>query len=1064
MALGGFVSSPDDFREIQEMDDNLDLKSKDPKERMKELVLKAQKTTDKLPRDRREKWNILLNEISKLEENTENIWGDAEKNEIIDKVDQKVTEFILEYVAEKVRVREEERKRVEEKGDLLSESAILLSKYSGQESETDLSLFIVPELDDDLVKMNVDLDEKFKSVVDGAAKLDRIFENFKPKSGFTAFSLKQIDGFNDLLADRLQIQRKSLEEMGVDEVMVRKVLRLKEKKDYRDFVTQERDLFRDLFTRATPNGFVVKFDVLDKYKDKLSEEFFERFDNFAKFIRLQDLLEDFEMEGQIEGGIISRGDEKMVVKNYESGSDRLIGRKLEDGVNGEESSVKIYTNSVVEFNVRSLQAEYDLEGAKQDLNKEFNEEASFEELENQILDLKFNREIFERAGDSEALVRLEDKIFEGEFLLEWKNYQSISGYEEFFEVSDLESVDGWVENLGAFANMDFLEKLQSDFSDIDYDEDSLKEGDLMDMAVKVVGYKINRLQAKYDRLPIESSFRVKLGEKIQEESSRFIDLSLNIGDSREDKNALNEEMGLKRVSDYMINLGSFEKAYEYFVDKSAEIDSNNFQSENLRKVYKNFNERCFYILRNYLNNERDLVVATGSKPEDYSQYLEKVNKLAKFISGRGESIDMELESGSSALILMVEALRLPEKMVTSNWDSPSNNLINNYRQYKNELKSDLGEISKDKLKAINEACGGELDTVMKHALDEPKSVEEYSEKYITLRVLRDSLKGYDVDIKRYQGSLVNGVNDYKELCLKTTKQALTESGGLTDFMERFDGGFSNGEQKLVETLSDVQGFGWLDISDETFHNAVFIAKFSGLVGASLAASLLSTPFTGGTSLLVGATSVAAIATTASHVIYGKGYDTTEEAMIGIGAEAGVNFFGAYGGGSLGNALRVSALKKSTGLTTEAVKKGLLTGDEAISTGLMSSGEKALYFTGQMVGDVSLNAGLDIAVAKLSRREAEIFAEFEKSVSNPANWAVRLGGVSAGLVGGGKFNKFLSAAKDKNRAMDLSNLSFGEKRVIINMYQKSKGMVDEKLIKLMNNLTESGKVRFVPAGA
>lgn len=1061
MRIGGQISSPDDFHDIQSLDNNLDLKSQNPNERLKEVILKAQKTTNLLPKDKQDEWKILLNDISRLDDRMDDVWGNSEKNDIIDEVDRKITKFIVDYVAEQVRVREEERQRIENKGKLVMESISLMAKYTVLDQESlnqDYNFDVKPKLSDDLVKINLDLDKYFNKVVGEVSSFDRTFMAYTPKVGLFSFSLKCVDSFNDSLAEKLNIQRKSLDEMGVNDVLIKEILELKEAENYRNLVTRQKDIFKNLFTRETPNGFIIKFDLLENFKGKLSTEFYDKFDNFSKFIRLQDLLEDYEIESQILGGTVTNNGESMVVKEYKN--DRLIGRKLEDGVNGGEDLIKIHTNTVVEFNVRSLEQEYDLEGAKQDLEKNIDINSSINDLENQILDLKFHKETFERAGDYESLVKLESKIHDGEALWEWKNYESTEGYDKYFGLSDLENVDGWVENLSAFANVSFLEKLQSDFSDIDYDKESSKEADLMDLSVKVVGYKLNRLQSKFDLLPIGSQIRDLISNKLQEESKKFIDISLNIGDSKEDKSALDESLGLKRLTDYMTNLGDFDKAYEYFVEQSSKIDENNFQSENLKRVYQNFNRRCLYVLQNYLKNEREMVVSLGSKPDDYTSYLKKVNKLARFITGRGESIDMELESGSSALILITQALELPEKMVANSWASPENDLMKNYRDYKADLEKQLNSMDRSKRLEIDQACDGNLEEVLKLVMDEPKSIEDYSEKYFTLRILRDSLMGYPTDMKRYQSFLTNGVNDYKKICINKTKSILSESDSTEGFVKNFAQGFNSEEMKLVETLSDVQGFGILDISDQTIHNGVFIAKFTALVGASLAASLLSTPFTGGTSLLVGATSVAAIATTASHVLYGKGYDSTEEAFVGIGAEAGVNFFGALGGGSFGNALRISAIQKSTGLTREAVKKGLLTGDELLTTGALTEGEKALYFTGQMVGDVTLNGVLDIGVAKLTKQEIDVFKEFTNSVQNPANWAVRLGGVSAGAFGGGKFNKFMNTLTKPGASVDLSAIGIGMQKKIIGLFEQSSKSIDGKMVLLLQKLIEADKIKVV----
>jgi hypothetical protein len=147
------------------------------------------------------------------------------------------------------------------------------------------------------------------------------------------------------------------------------------------------------------------------------------------------------------------------------------------------------------------------------------------------------------------------------------------------------------------------------------------------------------------------------------------------------------------------------------------------------------------------------------------------------------------------------------------------------------------------------------------------------------------------------------------------------------------------------------------------------------------------------------------------------------------------------------------------LTREAVKKGLLTGDEALSIGVLTKGDKALYFTGQMVGDITLNAGLDIAVAKMTKEESNAFVEFEKSVSNPANWAVRIGGVSAGALGGGKFSKFISMSRDPNATISFSNLKVGEKKSLLRLYDQNGGKIDNRIISYIKKLVDSDKLKI-----
>lgn len=1059
MAFDGKISSADDFREIQSMDDDLKLKSLDPKKRLMEMTFKAQKITDKLSEDKKKEWSDLLKNISVVSDEIEGVWGDYEQNEIIDRVDAKINKFILEYVAEKVRLREEQRAEFEVKNNLLNESIGLMSRFTVLDEETRLRLFKplkTPGLNDDLVKFNVLLDQTFKRVVDEVIEFDDFFKIYSLDSKIVKYSNESLDGFNDLLADRLDIKRKSLDQIGIGKVLVRRILDLKNPAEYRELVQTELDTFRKLFTRKTPNGFVVKFDSLEKYKDELPSEFMDRLFNFSKLVRLQDLIENYEMDALINGGKVVNAGREVIVKTFDEEADTLFGRSTEALENEDLERVKIMNDSIVEFNFTSLEDEFGLNDILEGLKKEFSLEDNYEDIENRVLDLKFNREVLEMNMNEKALVLLNDRITEGEALLEWKKYSDPNGYDAFMNLSDLEDVDGWVENLSAFADVSFLEKLKDDFSDLEFSDDGDRETQLMALSVKVVAYKLNRLQSKVDVMPLNSPLKNKIFDKLQNESRRFVDISLNIGDENEDIGALNSEEGLKRLTDYMVGLGDFDKAFTYFVEKSALIDENNFQSQNLRNVYQKFNQRCVFILNSYLSNERELLVAVKSPSvKDYNQYLNRVNELAKFITGRGESIDMELESSASALAIIMEGLDLPKKMINQSWEDPDNVLLKDYDKYKDDLEKSLNSLSKEKRSQIDQQCNGKFDELIARVMDSPKNVEAFPEKYITLRILNDALKGYPVDLGRYNVFMNTGIKDYKKLCLRNTQRALLNSGSIEEFVGSFKTKFSPNELKLIDTLADIQGYGWLDISDKTINNTVFVTKFMALAGATLGAAVLSSPFTGGASLLVGATSVAAIATTASHVLYGKGYDTTEDALIGIGSEAGVNFFGAYGGGMLGNALKVSALQKSTGLARDVVQKGLLTNDEALKVGILTNGERALYFSGQMVGDVSLNATLDIAVAKMTKKEVRIFKEFETSVSNPANWAVRVGGIAAvAIAGRGKFSGVLNIP---GRGISFSKLNVSEKKVLVNLFEKSQGKIDGKILRHVSVLIEKGKI-------
>ncbi len=1001
--------------------------------------------------------------------------------------DSEVTKVLVEYIDKESEVRREKQsalnERVRDINSLGNEAKEYLTEFDFQEGAEVL-------FQDNFVEKEFELTKKYNLVLESLTAEDKVFSAYE-KYDETKFVPKEsITKLNDLLVEKIQGRAVSMEKLGLDKEQFKELLSLKTSKEYREHVSKNSENYRKLFLVDSPKGYVVSFRRVKNIAEESDEGVKRVLDDVSKYIGIFELFGEDGVDKLIkdeasvystDGGKISltRQKGRLVFGNNSDGLDekaiiyddyRIEFKELDDYANQGEVIEDKYTSAE---NESSLSEEVGAYGLEYVLDEKV-EGKSREELGDfaELLDKKISGE-----ENKDVVKLLETKKAEVNARLEWENY--LGGGEMVKELIGKDKLDKSDQGkLDEFVNLSFAKKYMEATEDWDMNYDEEKASG--QMVVNSLSKRLDKVANVVSKLPEGSIERKNLTEKLKAENAEFLDMALRMGEYDESEIVVDSKTVTDKLVAQFDMMDGFDEAFEYYKAKHAEIDENHYQSEEIKKGYNTFNQVALSKL-----SEKLLVL----KKTDKVKYLEGVMKLAEFTTDREGDIDSDLVSPEFASQLLIEGMDLPEKAMEKFWSDEKNPAIIDYNKFASEIVlGNLDNISEeDKANLLGTAGVSSYEELLR----EPKTIQEYSKRYMSLRVIRDMSKGFPIpDLSkpnRYSGALQNKIKDFGSFATKKMTKYLESASGVESLTTYFGIGDDPNTKKMALLLADIQGLGTFDISDRSWMTVQLGGKIVTLIGvaigsyAAAAAGIAASPFTLGSSAAAGGTAFsagtvaaagasAAASTMVSHAMFGKGYDNNYELVKGAGTEFGVNMLGAGAGAGMANLGRVAVASRMGMGAKEAITKGLTGADElAVAYSQMGNFSKGFYYSLALAGDVTVGAALDAAGKQITSKDADYAKDVAQGLSDPLAWVMPISGSGMNVV-----SKMIPGAKNVNAEevrFDASELPLEDAVALNNLKEDILSTTDsssrrEKLevyVDKFRSSVESGKIKMRNVG-
>lgn len=575
-----------------------------------------------------------------------------------------------------------------------------------------------------------------------------------------------------------------------------------------------------------------------------------------------------------------------------------------------------------------------------------------------------------------------------------------------------------------YAYVSFLKTMKEDFENDWGDSD--EEEELLAFATTAVAKRLRRVKATLGELDPKSKDYKDLKQAYEEDLKEFVILKANVGDENEDETLRDQTEGAEIVSEFAaeaLTSMSLTDATEWTVELMARIDSNNYQSSELKTTYAVLANNCKSILKQKIETE------SGQNPSE--DVIAQGIRLAKMFAGEGEDIDSDLIDGEWAANVLEPVVGF-EDLKMNYYESLDKANQHPLRDDIDILKSSLANSSKPEAKKILEQYP-----------NVPTDHHEMFAQYTALKLIKAQLDGKiqtQADMQAFQSEMSREITDtemaFMDRANKKFADFLEDGSHFTGLdIDQYGLGLSGTRAEAFRTLVDIRGYGDGNTSIEFEQGVSKVLKVSAVLGTALVAGILTA---GIASPALAALAGGALMTAADAAINQRGFTDFNDAVKTYGSSMAINTV-TFGAARYAMAANVATQMGRNGAMagnwinrtrtlSRLNTKNLSVLEEAAGTGQKLLGVQKNVWAGmgsEMAADFTVGVGVDTAWRSMETG-ASFMDSLGKSLQNPMNYAFL--GLPIGFrLSRGFWSKISKASADNVNSLDTSLRGFNNEK-------------------------------------
>ena len=472
-----------------------------------------------------------------------------------------------------------------------------------------------------------------------------------------------------------------------------------------------------------------------------------------------------------------------------------------------------------------------------------------------------------------------------------------------------------------YAYAPFLIKMMKDFEDWGGSD---KEAQVAKEMIDKVAIGLEATKAQLGRADMEESPAYQqLKEAYAKDLQIYVSVIANVGDSFESpafreegkKGAEEEQKKFERIAKYSqeaLRVMPLDEGITWVKDLMRQIDANDWQSEGLKATYGSLARNCRMGLKAKLNAERSRM-----KPREYERHALDLANL--FTDREGAEIDSDLVDPGFAAEMLKSSINFQELATAyAERQGKTNPLKAEIAERKGGVISHIEGLSEEQ-KALPQ-----IQKAVELINGNPPDMKGLASQYAVIRSWEAQIKGEKIP------NIQQEVSDHMELFIGEALQSFgkfLDSGAtgadVTEIQSATGAKFSPEQIKAYELLAEIEGFGMLDLSDNTWNTTAEFAKVGAMIAAGVAVGIA----TGGAGFAIAGSAVLGSAvvggttmTAAGALLYQKGFDDWKEATRVYGADLATNAVG-FGAARVLQAGRLALQLRKAGMLDEAASVG-----------------------------------------------------------------------------------------------------------------------------------------------